>query len=146
MNVPKLKSISFYLIMRMKSIPGDVDVIHVHNPKFSGLFKAKNNESKSVLTIHGDYILEAALQYGLLSKPLIWYMNQQVGRADIITCVSPYWSMKRGWVWIPNMIELKAIEKIEPADEKYVLFVGRNDPIKNYPMFKKIAKRKASKK
>jgi len=68
-NIPKLKSVSFYLIMRLKSIPSDVDVIHVHNPKFSGLFKVKSNESKSVLTIHGDYVLEAALQYGLLSKP-----------------------------------------------------------------------------
>ncbi|MCD6369527.1 MAG: glycosyltransferase family 4 protein [Thermoproteales archaeon] len=136
-NIPKLKSITFYLKAKKRKIPSDVDIIHVHNPKFAGLFvKTKRN----VLTIHGDYKTEFKLKYGLLAKPIIKYIDTKVGNAEVITCVSPYWSKLYGWKWIPNMVELNEINKIEPAGESYLLFVGRDDPVKNYPLFRKIAR------
>jgi len=136
-NIPKLKSISFFLKARMKRVPEDADIIHVHNPKFAGLFE---KDRKNLLTIHGDYYTELKLEYGRFAMPIIWYIDRTARKADVITTVSPHWSRIRGWKWVPNMIELSEIREIQPADESYLLFVGRDDPIKNYPMFREIAK------
>ncbi|MDJ0270500.1 MAG: hypothetical protein NXY59_08145 [Aigarchaeota archaeon] len=51
-NIPKLKSITFYLRAKSKEIPKDIDIIHIHNPKFAGLFR---KGKKNILTIHGEY-------------------------------------------------------------------------------------------
>ena len=135
-DIPKLKSISFLLKAKRKKIPKDIDIIHIHNPKFAALFR---EGKKNVLTMHGDYKVELEVQYGPLAKPIIHYIDENLKRANIITTVSPYWSKLRGWVWIPNMVELSEIGKISPSGEEYVLFVGRDDPVKNYPLFRNIA-------
>ncbi|MDJ0270501.1 MAG: glycosyltransferase [Aigarchaeota archaeon] len=61
-------------------------------------------------------------------------------RADVITTVSPHWSRLYGWKWIPNMVELSEIRGVKPADESYLLFVGRDDLVKDYPLFRRIAR------
>jgi len=138
LDFPKLRSISFYLKCKMKGCPDDIDVIHIHNPKFAGLCREGH---VNVLTIHGDYKTELKLKYGRLAKPVILYIDRQVRKANVITTVSPYWAKLRGWRWIPNMIDLRKVEKIPPSAESYILFVGRDDPIKNYPLFRELAKR-----
>jgi len=137
-NIPKLRSISFFLKAKRKKIPKEIDIIHIHNPKFAALFE---EGKENVLTMHGDYKVELELQYGPLAKPIIHYMDKKLRRADVITTVSPYWSKLRGWVWIPNMVELSEVEKIYPSGEEYLLFVGRDDPVKNYPLFRNIAEK-----
>jgi glycosyltransferase involved in cell wall biosynthesis len=47
---------------------------------------------------------------------------------------------QKGWIWIPNMTDVEAIERIRPSGEKFVLFVGRNDPIKNYRLFVEVVR------
>lgn len=136
LDVPKLRSLSFYLNCKRKQIPKDTDIVHVHNPKFAGLF---NSGYANVLTVHGDYERELKIEYGRISKIITWYINVHVRNADIITTVSPYWAKIRGWLWIPNMIDIREIRNAEPASERYVLFVGRDDPVKDYPLFKRIA-------
>ncbi|MEM2525971.1 MAG: glycosyltransferase family 4 protein [Candidatus Methanomethylicaceae archaeon] len=136
-NFPKLRSISFYINCKKREIPKDIDIIHIHNPKFAGLFKGS---CKNILTIHGDYEMELKMKYGRIIKPILWYINKQMMKANVITTVSPYWAEIKKWRWIPNMINLKKVESILPSDECYILFVGRDDPIKNYPTFRKIAK------
>jgi len=135
-NIPKLKSLTFYLKASMKEMPTDIDIVHIHNPKFAGLSTEKK---RNIITVHGDYETELKILYGKLANPIIRYINRKMKKADIITTVSPYWSKLRGWKWIPNMIDLSEIEKIRPADESFLLFVGRDDPVKNYPMFREIA-------
>ena len=135
-DFPKLRSISFLLKAKTRKVPKGVDVIHVHNPKFIALFaKGKRN----VLTIHGDYEVELRLKYGPLAKPIICYIDEGLRRADAVTTVSPYWSKLRSWIWIPNMVELSEIEKVPPSGEECLLFVGRDDPVKNYQLFRSIA-------
>jgi len=138
LDFPKLRSITFYLNCVRKSIPKHIDIIHVHNPKFAGLF---NKNHINILTIHGDYETELKAEYGTLSKIITWYINVHVRKAHAITTVSPHWATIRKWLWIPNMVNINEIRDIEPANESYMLFVGRDDPIKNYPLFKRIAER-----
>jgi glycosyltransferase involved in cell wall biosynthesis len=137
-NVPKLRSISFFLKAKRRGIPKEIDIVHIHNPKFAALFE---EGKKNVLTMHGDYEVELKVQYGPLAKPIIHYIDERLKKANVITTVSPYWSKLRGWVWIPNMVELPEIGKISPSGEEYVLFVGRDDPVKNYPLFRNIAEK-----
>ncbi len=135
-NLPLIRSLSFYFKAKLKK-SGDFDIVHIHNPKFAGL---TNKAEKSIVTIHGDYE-EFMLKYTRLAKPIIWYIEERLKNADAVTTVSPYWAKIRRWIWIPNMVELSEIEKIKPADERYLLFVGRDDPIKDYPLFRKIAEK-----
>jgi len=137
-NIPKLRSISFFLKAKRKKIPKEIDIIHIHNPKFAALFE---EGKENVLTLHGDYKVELELQYGPLAKPIIYYIDKKLRRANVITTVSPYWSKLRGWVWIPNMVELSEVERIPPSREEYLLFVGRDDPVKNYPLFRNMAEK-----
>ncbi|MEM2261962.1 MAG: glycosyltransferase family 4 protein [Ignisphaera sp.] len=136
-NIPKLKSLSFALLAKLKS-RFDCDVVHAHNPKFS--IVAKDN-FPNVLTIHGDYIREFQLMYGeVFTKIFDSWFREQMRKFKAITCVSPYWSKLRGWIYIPNGLDLAQIEEIPPANEKYVLFVGRKDKIKGYDLFEKAVK------
>src|SRR3970282_3441 len=60
-DVPKLRSASFYLLHRFLRIRADL--IHIHNPKFSGLLRG---DQKGILTVHGDFKTELRQQYGRL--------------------------------------------------------------------------------
>lgn len=135
-NLPLIRSLSFYLRAKLKKSEG-FDIVHVHNPKFVGLI---NKAEKNIVTIHGDYE-EFILKYKGLAKPIIWYIEKRLKNADAVTTVSPYWARVRKWIWIPNMVELSEIERIKPAGERYLLFVGRDDPIKDYSLFRKIAEK-----
>ncbi|MEM3551199.1 MAG: glycosyltransferase family 4 protein [Candidatus Bathyarchaeia archaeon] len=133
-NIPKLKSLSFALLAKLKSKP-KCDVVHVHNPKFS--FVA-NKDFPNILTVHGDYIVEFSLMYGKYFSTLfdIWF-RKQMREFKVVTCVSPFWSKLRGWRYVPNGLNLEQIDQIRPAKERYVLFVGRKDKIKGYDLFEK---------
>jgi len=120
LNFPKLRSISFYMLCKLKNVPKDVDIVHVHNPKFSGLFQ---DSFKNMLTIHGDYKVELLKEYGYLAKPIIAYINSQIRRADLITTVSPLWAKLNDWLWVPNMIKLSEVTKIEPYPDGAICFL-----------------------
>ncbi|MGQ0638082.1 MAG: glycosyltransferase family 4 protein [Nitrososphaerota archaeon] len=134
LNIPKLKSLSFYY--KLKKIKIDVDIIHVHNPKFSGVVK---NHKNAILTIHGDYIMELIRQYGVLGNIVTNFLKKNVELFDVITTVNPHWAKIRGWRYIPNGVSLDKIQQIKPSEAKYVLFVGRKDKIKGYELFKEIS-------
>jgi len=135
LNIPKLKSLSFYYNVRRIKI--DADIIHVHNPKFSGVVK---NHKNAILTIHGDYITEIIKEYGILGSVIARFLKKNVDLFDVITTVNPYWAKIRGWKYIPNGISLDKIQQIKPSESKYVLFVGRKDKIKGYELFQEISK------
>jgi glycosyltransferase involved in cell wall biosynthesis len=135
-NIPKLKSISFY--RKLKKIKIDADIIHVHNPKFGGIVK---DSKKSILTMHGDFAKEFINEYGILGKSLSNHVEKHVEKFDTITTVNPYWAKTNNWDYIPNGISLNDIENIKSNNEKYVLFVGRKDSIKGYEIFEKMAKK-----
>ena len=147
-NIPKLKSVSFYVRAWLKKIPKDVDIIHIHNAKYAGLFREGR---KNILTVHGDYRQEIVIQYGLLGKLIVKCIDCSIQKADIITTVSPLKAKMYGWLWIPNMIEVYEVKRIEPTYRlfdvfgvkpgRYILFVGRDDPVKDYPLFSKIARK-----
>jgi len=133
-DIPKLRSPSFYLLAKLRR--KSADILHIHNPKFAGLIE---RDTPSIVTIHGDHRFELTLKYGRIVRPIIAYIDRCLERADVITCVSPYWAKERNWYWIPNMIDLSEVQKIRPAGDSYLLFVGRDDPIKDYPFFHRIA-------
>ncbi len=135
LNIPKLKSLSFYYNVRKIKI--NADIIHVHNPKFSGIVK---NHKNAILTIHGDYITEITKQYGVLGGMIANFLKKNVELFDVITTVNPYWAKTRGWKYIPNGISLNKIQQVKPSELKYVLFVGRKDKIKGYELFQEISK------
>jgi len=112
-DIPKFRSLSFYIRCKLRKVPSDVDLIHVHNPKFIGLLDRK---LPSILTIHGSYQQELATQYGTLINPLIKYIERRLKSVNVITCVDPYTAEKMNWRWIPNMIDTEAVEKISPDD------------------------------
>ncbi len=137
LDFPKLRSLSFYTLCKVRKIPRDADIIHVHNPKFAGLFR---NDFRCLLTIHGDYRAELKIEYGLFALPIVAYIDSQIKKADLITTVSPLWAKANNWLWVPNMIKLAELRKIQPhPDGGYLLWVGRDDPIKDYPFFRRIA-------
>ena len=137
-NIPKLKSLSFAILARSK-LNSEYDIVHVHNPKFS---ITTRKEFPNVLTIHGDYIIEFSLLYGrIFSKVFDQWFKRQIGKFRAITCVSPYWSKLRGWHYIPNGLNLEQIKEIQPAKDRYVLFVGRKDKIKGYDLFEEAMKK-----
>jgi len=137
LNIPKLKSISFTVLAKLRE-KRNYDIMHVHSPKFS---EAVERHSNNVLTIHGDFLTEFQLSYGSLMSNLFdrWFSRQR-RKFKAITCVSPYWSRLRGWVYIPNGLDLEKIKEIPPSDEHFVLFVGRKDRIKGYELFEEAAK------
>jgi glycosyltransferase involved in cell wall biosynthesis len=136
--VPKFKSASFALIAKLRE-KSDYDIIHIHSPKFS---VAVGHHSRNILTIHGDFITELQRSYGSVTSKLfdIWFRAERM-KFETITCVSPYWSKLRGWEYIPNGLDLDAINEIPPSNERYVLFVGRKDKIKGYEIFEKAVRR-----
>lgn len=138
LNLPKLKSLSFYIACKMNELP-DVDIVHVHNPKFSGLLV---EGIPGIITVHGD-TLEFAMKYGPIGELAKKYFERAMRKAKAVTTVSPYTARLRGWKWIPNMVDLDSVKRIEPAElnEGALLFVGRDDPIKDYPLFRRIAER-----
>jgi len=137
-DVKMLKTISFYLRCKFKKIPDDIDIIHIHNSKLVGVFK---EDKVNVLTIHGSYQEEMLFQYGLLVKPVLWYIERGLKKADVVTCVDPYTAERMGWMWIPNMIDVASIDEIPEADdEPRLLWVGRDDPVKNHELFREIAR------
>jgi len=137
LNLPMLRSASFYFRCLMRKVPSGVDVIHIHQPKLAGLFREGYGK---LLTVHGDHETELRILYGPISEPIIWYVNREMRKADAITTVSPYWAKIRGWTWVPNMIDLRWADSIAPAGaDDFILFVGRDSPAKDYPMFKRIA-------
>ena len=108
-DVKMLKTISFYLRCKFKKIPDDIDIIHIHNSKLAGVFK---DDKVNVLTVHGSYREEMLFQYGLLVKPVLWYMERGLKKADAVTCVDPYTAERMGWMWIPNMIDVASIDEV----------------------------------
>jgi glycosyltransferase involved in cell wall biosynthesis len=135
-NIPKLKSLSFALLAKSKmKSKFKFDAVHVHNPKFSVVAK---RDFPNVLTVHGDYIVEFSLLYGKYFSMIFDKMfRKQMSKFKVVTCVSPYWSKLRGWRYVPNGLNLEQIEQIQPAKDRYVLFVGRKDKIKGYDLFER---------
>ena len=133
LKVPKLKSLSFAVLARLKE-KREYDVIHVHSPKFS---ESVSTRLGNVLTIHGDFLPEFQWLYGRTMAKLFdrWFRGQQ-RKFNVITCVSPYWSILRGWRYVPNGLDLERISKIPPSHERFVLFVGRKNRIKGYDLFR----------
>ena len=138
LNIPKLKSISFATLAKLRG-KTKCDVVHVHNPKFSIVAE---KAFPNVLTIHGDYIVELSLLYsGLISNLFDRWFRTQMKKFRATTCVSPYWSKLRGWKYIPNGLNLKEVQDIPPSNERYVLYVGRKDKIKGYDIFEEAIKK-----
>lgn len=138
LRVPKLRSLSFALLARLKE-KENYDVIHVHNPKLS---MAVGDRSNNVLTVHGDFLAELQRLYGQKMATILngWFgLERRKFRA--ITCVSPYWSRVRGWTYVPNGLDLDTIAAIAPSYERLVLFVGRKDKIKGYDIFEQAVKK-----
>ncbi len=137
-DIPKLRSLSFYLRCSLREVPDDVDIIHVHNPKLAGLFDGRR---RGVLTIHGSYEEELMAQYGGLARLAIRYIKRNLRKADEITCVDPYTAERTGWKWIPNMVDTEQIERIHPlSKDRRLLWIGRDDPVKNHLLFREVAK------
>ena len=134
-NIPKLKSITYY--RNLKRLKISADLIHIHNPKFAGI---SVDPKKSILTIHGDYVTELMKKYGVFGESFSNHIKKNVEKFPIITTVNPYWAKLRDWKYIPNGISLNEISNIKKAEKNYVLFVGRKDKIKGYEIFEKMAK------
>jgi len=139
MNIPRIKSISFYILSKIKLIEHveKYDIIHIHNPKFAGLSSIK---TPSIITVHGDYI-EFEMKYGRKIAPIMKYIEKNMKKAKAITTVSPLTAKLRGWIYTPNGIDLEWIRRIpKKEDGGHILWVGRNDPIKRPTLFKKAMK------
>jgi len=138
LRVPKLRSLSFALLARLKE-KENYDVIHVHNPKLS---MAVGGRSNNVLTVHGDFLAELQRLYGQKMATILngWFSWER-RKFRTITCVSPYWSQLRGWMYVPNGLDLGTIAAIAPSRERSILFVGRKDRIKGYDIFEQGVKK-----
>jgi glycosyltransferase involved in cell wall biosynthesis len=138
LRVPKLRSLSFALLARLKE-KEKYDIIHVHNPKLS---IAVRESSNNVLTVHGDFLGELQRLYGRTTARIldIWFSWER-RKFRAITCVSPYWSQLRGWMYVPNGLDLGTIAAIAPSRERSILFVGRKDKIKGYDIFEQAVKK-----
>lgn len=138
LRVPKLRSLSFALLARLKE-KENYDVIHVHNPKLS---MAVGGRSNNVLTVHGDFLAELQRLYGQKMATILngWFSWER-RKFGAITCVSPYWSRVRGWTYVPNGLDLGTIAAIAPSRERSILFVGRKDRIKGYDIFEQGVKK-----
>ncbi|MCS7095113.1 MAG: glycosyltransferase family 4 protein [Thaumarchaeota archaeon] len=130
LRLPRLKSLTFSVgaSLRVRGF----DLVHVHSPK---LLPSLTLADRGVVTVHGGEA-EFREKYGAISDAFWLGMRALRGRIGAITTVMKYEAERKGWTWIPNMTDLEAIEEVEPAKESLVLFVGRNDPVKNYRLFK----------
>lgn len=135
-DFPMLRASSFTLGSLAKKV--DVDIIHLHNPKLAGI--ALTRPSRCIVTVHGGMV-EFSLKYGVLGKASVLAMLAVMRMVAAVTSVMKSEAERNGWVWIPNMTDLEAIRRIEPAGESVILFVGRNDPVKNYHLFRRVVKR-----
>jgi hypothetical protein len=135
-GIPVLRAATFTLGALLRRL--EADLLHIHNPKLAGLIL--RSPSRSVVTIHGGMV-EFSLKYGRLGSLATKAMRSLLHRAGAVTSVMKSEADRNGWIWIPNMTDLAAIERIEPSKESYILFVGRNDPIKNYALFKRVMER-----
>ncbi len=136
LNFPMLRAPSFTLGSLART--SGADIIHLHNPKLAGITLTK--PSRCIVTVHGGMI-EFSLKYGALGRASAKAMLTLMRFAGAVTSVMKSEAERNGWVWIPNMTDLDAIREIEPAGEAAILFVGRNDPVKNYPLFRRVVKR-----
>ncbi|MCS7145514.1 MAG: glycosyltransferase family 4 protein [Aigarchaeota archaeon] len=136
LDFPMLRAPTFTLGASLRTF--DADVVHLHNPKLIGA--ALSSPSRSIITVHGGMI-EFSLKYGALGRAsarMMLALMRMVGR---VTSVMKWEAERNGWAWVPNMTDLEMISKIEPANESVILFVGRHDPVKNYPLFKRVVER-----
>ncbi len=135
LRLPKTASLSFALFSSARL--RDFDLVHLHSPK---LFPALAGSRRAVVTVHGGEA-EFRKKYGRATGLLELGLKVFRKRIGAITSVMKVEAERKGWIWIPNMTDVEAIERIRPSGEEYVLFVGRNDPIKNYGLFVKVVKK-----
>ena len=135
LRLPKTGSLSFALFSSAK-LRG-FELVHIHSPK---LFPALLGAERAVVTVHGGEA-EFRSKYGKAAGLLELGLKAFRGRIGAITSVMKVEAERKGWIWIPNMTDVKAVEEIKPSGESYVLFVGRNDPIKNYHLFLEVVRR-----
>jgi len=133
--IPLLKSISFLSGLFFKKFKADI--VHLHSPKLSPLIL---KHPKTIITIHGG-MTEFKQKYGMIGELISSTMLAIMKNSRITTTVLKTEADRRGWIWIPNMTDIRTIDQIPPSNESCVLFVGRNDPVKNYQLFKKIVNR-----
>jgi glycosyltransferase involved in cell wall biosynthesis len=134
LRLPKTGSLSFALFSSAK-LRG-FELVHLHSPK---LFPALLGAERAVVTVHGGEA-EFRRKYGKAAGLLELGLRAFRGRIGAITSVMKVEAEQKGWIWIPNMTDVEAIERIRPSGERYVLFVGRNDPIKNYRLFVEVVR------
>jgi glycosyltransferase involved in cell wall biosynthesis len=133
--VPMLKSASFLFGLFFKKF--QADIVHLHSPKLSPLmFK----HPRTVITIHGG-MDEFRQKYGAVGGIVSSTILSLMRRSRVTTTVLKTEAERRGWVWIPNMTDVKTIDQIPPSNESCILFVGRNDPVKNYQLFRRVVRR-----
>lgn len=133
LDFPMLRAPSFTVASMLRRL--GVDVIHIHNPKLAGLvLKAP---SRCIVTVHGGMI-EFSLKYGALGRVSARLMLLLMRSARFVTSVMKSEADLNGWIWVPNMTDIDAIKRIKPAEKRVILFVGRNDPVKNYPLFRRV--------
>ncbi|MCS7118090.1 MAG: glycosyltransferase family 4 protein [Thaumarchaeota archaeon] len=132
LGIPKLRSLTFSMgaSLRVRGL----DLVHIHSPK---LLPTLALAEVGVVTVHGGEF-EFRKKYGAITDVLWFGMRAMRRRIGAITTVMKYEAERRGWAWVPNMTDIDAIEEIKPSRENLVLFVGRNDPIKNYRLFKEV--------
>jgi len=135
LRIPKTASLSFALFSSARL--REFDLVHLHSPK---LFPALLGAERAVVTVHGGEA-EFRQKYGRATGLLDLGLRAFRSKIWAITSVMKYEAERKGWIWIPNMTDVEAIERIRPSGERYVLFVGRNDPIKNYRLFVSIVRR-----
>ncbi len=139
-NVPHLrlpKTGSLSLALFSAPLLRKYDLVHLHSPK---LFPALLGAERGVVTVHGGEA-EFRRKYGRLTDLMDLGLRAFRSKTAAYTSVMKLEAERRGWLWIPNMTDLSAIERIRPSGESYVLFVGRNDPIKNYRLFSAVVRR-----
>lgn len=131
-DLPLLRSASFTagLFTRLSGY----DVFHFHSPKLAPLAA---RVKRSIITIHGG-LEEFRVKYGAIGSLAALTMRALVKEASAVTTVMRYEAERNGWRWIPNMVDVSSIDEIEESGERCVLFVGRNDPVKNYELFRKV--------
>jgi glycosyltransferase involved in cell wall biosynthesis len=114
--------------------------VHVHNPKL--LPAAPGRGYSLVVTIHGSLGRELGARYGPVGFLASRVVESLLRSAGAVTCVNPLWARVGGLVFIPNMIDVGEVESVvgwSPRARGKLLFVGRDDPVKDYPLFSAIA-------
>lgn len=130
--MPMLKSISFLIGLFFKKFLADI--VNLHSPKLSPLII---KHPRTITTIHGG-MDEFKLKYGEVGGIISSILVSIINNSQIVTTVMKTEAERCGWLWIPNMTDVATIDEIPAYKESYVLFIGRNDPIKNYYLFRKI--------